>query len=506
MKPLWAITILCVVVYSLTTYGGIRAPDAEVVFRVSENLADGKGFGVSSDLENWRGFGVAIGKDSILYSVYPPGESVVMAPFIIAARWINQSGWYEDVNLPLSHYVKDGLRKTIYGQNEAEKTPHASRFVVSLFNILFTTLGVLVFYRILLLMTQSEVASLAVALLYAFGTIIWNYSGTFFSEPLTLFWILSSFYYLMKCDPDLCEVPSESKPIHFVLSGILLGLALVTHTNSVILVPFFFFYARYLSKSRFEMVFFLSGVCAFVLLLGYFNWFRFGSFMESGRGLSQYNPVDFVTPLSSQFWKNVFSLLLGYGKGLLWFCPAVLLGIFSWQYLKQRHRLMSRLFATMSLSVVLLVAAYSYWHAGFCLGPRYLLMIIPFLLVPLALWLKEAVTRNKRPSLLLVAVSASMAMIQQLYFCVGELFSFYHIQKWSYLNKGVDIFVNDRIYIDWRFSPVHQLLDYLRGPFVFRTMEISNYALWLLLSTVILILVGFTLFLFYPQKTKRPVQ
>jgi hypothetical protein len=90
----------------------------EVVFRVGENLASGNGFGVSSDLENWKGFGVAYGKDSVLYSVYPPGESVALVPFILTARWINQTGWYENISLPLSHYVNDGFRKAFYRKSE----------------------------------------------------------------------------------------------------------------------------------------------------------------------------------------------------------------------------------------------------------------------------------------------------------------------------------------------------------------------------------------------------
>ena len=504
-RPGLILFLFCISFYTMIQYGGIRAPDAEVVFRVAENLSNGKGFGVSADLENWKGFGVAYGKDSVLYSVYPPGESVALVPFILTARWINQSAWYENVNVPLSHYVNDGLRKTLYGQIESNKAPHALRFLCSFFNVLCGSIGVLLFYIILLRMTRSEFASFAVSVLYAFGTILWSYAGTFFSEPLTLVWILASFYFLIKSDRRFLEKPITVNSTYFLLAGTMLGLALVTHTNSVMLLPFFFWYCVQLSGKNWSgVLLFAAGIIIFAFLLGGYNWMRFDSMMETGRGLSQHNPVDFASPLSGLYWKNLFALLFGYGKGLLWFCPAVLLGIATWGTLQKNHRTLSIFLSTMILGVILMVPAYAYWHAGFCLGPRYLMMIIPFLLIPLAFWIKETMERDRIGlKLIAVACAASLAVIQQLYFCIGELFSYYHIMKWSYLNKGVDIFINDRIYIDWLFSPIHQLLEFFRGPFLFRSLSVSNQILWTGLSFLILLILAAAIAYLFPKTTNK---
>lgn len=504
-KPPFVLTMLCLCLYTLTPYGGVRAPDAEIVFRVGENLADGNGFGVTTELEAWKGFGVARGKDSILYSVYPPGESVALVPFILAARWINTSGWYENKPLPLSHYVNDGFRKMFYRTPEPQLEPHALRFLCSLFNILAATLGVLIFYGILFVLTQSETAALFVSLLYAFGTLIWSYAGTFFSEPLLIVCVLGSFYLLVTSDGHFI---GKTKPIptsRFVLSGVMLGLALFTHTNSAMLAPFFAFYAWQLSTgNRSRFVLWLAGYSIFALLLGYFNWFRFGNFLETGRGLSEYNPVDWALPISTLFWKDLFGLLIGTGKGLFLFCPAVLLGFLTWKTFHRKHRSFSLMLLAMIGFVVLVAASYQYWHGGFCMGPRYLLMVIPFMLIPSAFWIKEKIEfRLGKTEMLLFVAMFSFAVIQQLYFCVGEIFSFYHIMKWTYISKGVDIFINDRVYLDWKLSPLHQLLDFERGPFLLHSLTASNQAVWLSLSAVIPFALIRTMFYYLKKQTSR---
>ena len=509
-RPRFILTFLCLFWYTVTQYGGIRAPDAEVVFRVAENLTAGKGFGVSSDLENWKGFGVAFGKDSVLYAVYPPGESLVLVPFILAARWANKTHWYENLSIPLSHYVNDGFRKMYYQKAEPQIEPHALRFLCTLMNILAGTLGALIFYSILLVMTRSQMASLFVSLLYAFGTMIWSYTATFFSEALTVAYILSSFYFLVSSDSAFSENKNPVTPMRFFFSGMALGLALVTHTNSALVAPFFTFYAwRICSKNRKLILFWVAGYVVFAVLLGWFNWLRFGNVFETGRGLSVNNPVDWVSLTSVKYWRNAYGILAGYGKGLILFCPAVIFGFLTWNTFHRKYRFLSRWFSLLIVFVIMFVASYEYWHAGFSLGPRYLIMTIPFMLIPSAFWVKEKIENKRgRTEFALFCGVLGLAVIQQLFFCVGELFSFYHIMKWSYLNKGVDIFLNDRIYLDWKLSPLHQLLSFKRGPFILQSIPLSNGILWLAMSVLALTLLFLIVNFFYrstplPKKTSR---
>ena len=61
--PISSVLIFCIgaFLYALMNYGGIRAPDSEIVFRVGESLESNLTFEVANDLESWKGFGVASG-------------------------------------------------------------------------------------------------------------------------------------------------------------------------------------------------------------------------------------------------------------------------------------------------------------------------------------------------------------------------------------------------------------------------------------------------------------
>ena len=139
MKPTFALFLICFGIYAITNYGGVRAPDSEVVFRVAESLADNQTF-TPRDLERWPGFGVSPGIDGRLYSVYPPMESFVLVPVIKLAQWINKSGWYEHVPVPLSLYPGNGLKSFIGKATETHWEPHALRYIASWFDVLVSVL------------------------------------------------------------------------------------------------------------------------------------------------------------------------------------------------------------------------------------------------------------------------------------------------------------------------------------------------------------------------------
>ena len=485
MKPTFALFLICFGIYAITNYGGVRAPDSEVVFRVAESLADNQTF-TPRDLERWPGFGVSPGIDGRLYSVYPPMESFVLVPVIKLAQWINKSGWYEHVPVPLSLYPGNGLKSFIGKATETHWEPHALRYIASWFDVLVSVLGVMVLYAILLRMTGSRNASFVTALIYACGTMAWSYAGSFFSEPLALLFVLMSFQALVAQDADFSEPRS---PLLSLLAGISLGLACSTHLTAVLFFPFFAAYAFLIWRIRspaagtLRAVFLFAAGCAIVLLLlGYFNYIRFGNFFEFGRSMSTSNKVSFFYPFSRQFWHNLFGVLAGCGKGLLFFCPAVIVAGCMWRPFHKKHPALSFILIALLAGRIMFVACYEDWHAGYCLGPRYLLMAIPFWIIPAAFWIQEKMDKQNWGALAASLGLLTACIVQQAYFALGEIFSFYHILKFTYRRDGVGLlFVNDRIYLnDWTFTPLLHLHQYKRGPFLLQSIGLSNFNLWLI--------------------------
>ena len=493
-RAAYPLLLLCFTyaVYVLTNYGGIRSPDSEVVFRVAEAMVDNHDVVVRRDLEASPQWDVAQGKDGRLYSVYPPLESMIQAAFLPLARTL-AAGLHE---APVSHYVGMDLRQMLRNRRVADIRPHAVRYVMSFFDVLISTLGVLVLYFILLRLTKSHLTSWFVSLLYAFGTIAWSYAGSFFSEPTAILFVLCSYYLLMR--------PAGARGVmNCLLSGLLLGLAVSSHPTAILFAPFFLLQAMHFdngpvprSQRAWSAGAWTIGLLIVLPALGWYNHARFGDWLESGRSLSKYNKTVLV--LSGEFWRNLEGVLIGAGKGVLVFCPLLIMSALVWRRFHKAHPWTLTLLIGMVAVRILFNAAYHDWNAGFCLGPRYQLMVMPFALIPLAWWLKEQWDRRSWKSWAVVSAAACAAIMEQWYFVTGEIFSFYHLIRFYYSQRRIDVFTGDRLYLDWSFSPFGQLLTYHRGPFLLKDVPLSNTGLWMAGCLVWVLLT--TAWVFYVRK------
>jgi hypothetical protein len=479
---LFLVTLL---LFVLTNYGGIRSPDSEIVFRVGESIASLRGFDV--DQIAVEGHGVAEGKDGKLYSLYGPLESLVLAPLIALAREINQSGWQEAEgrDLPLSFYSGDGMHAFLTHGRPSDPDPHAIRYIASHLNPIIGATCVLLFFLILQVMVRPA-AALSVTTLYAVGTLVWHYSGTFFSEQLAALLLLLAFHLLVGRDPRFGGHRGNLTAIPLFGSGLVLALAFATHITTLFFAPFYACYAFWLCretegpsfKAGWLSACFALGFGVILLLWGHFNNIRFGSFFETGRTLSVEQAVEYGFGGIIPPWQGLSGLLISSGKGLLFFCPAVLWGIASWAKLHRRHAALSLILAAAIVSRLLIIGTFAFWHGGFCLGPRYLVMSIPFLLLPSAFWVEERLERGELRRFLAFVCFAIACAVQQLYFVLGELFSFYHMIKWRLSEAGLDVFANDQLYLDWKLTPLFRLHEAPRAPFLLRGIELSNLALW----------------------------
>ncbi len=505
-RALWILLGLCLALYALTHPGGVRSADGEVIYRTAAALASNLEFGVEQRLEDWPEFGFAEGEDGKLYTFYGPGQSVVCAPMIWLARALDGSGWYraEGRAIPLSHYVDNGIRRTINGKPPQDLEPHAERFIVSFLYLPVTVLGVALLWLLLRRLGIPSMAALVACFLYAFGTMAWPYANTFFKEPLALDLILGALLLLLGKASKHPGRASSWLP-GLVLSGLLMGMAVATHEMSALFVPFFVAFC-FLSHGRgfrawkkaVKPTLALAGGGVVILgLLLWHNQARFGGPLETGRAAVTINP--FSPPWTALYWTGLFGLLLGAGKGLLIYSPLAVAGVIFWRRFAAEYRLLAGVLAATIVVRFLVVAAYGAWHGGFCLGPRYLLMVVPLLLIPLAFALRDWLDRRDHRSLRAMAVAGFLCVSQQVYFCVGEVFTYFQLIKAHNIVQGLDVMTDNTIYLNWSISPVLNLLRYRRGPWVFSDVSASNWMLWLGLSA----LMGAVMYLGYVWMMSR---
>jgi hypothetical protein len=111
-------------------------------------------------------------------------------------------------------------------------------------------------------------------------------------------------------------------------------------------------------------------------LLGLTQAMRFGSPWETGR----YDHYGyFVDPLP-----GLVGQLVGPGRSLLLYSPALLLALLGWRRVLPRHRAAAWMVIALFVVRWVFVSARSDWWGGWGIGPRYLVPLIPLLLLPLA--------------------------------------------------------------------------------------------------------------------------
>ena len=159
-----------------------------------------------------------------------------------------------------------------------------------------------------------------------------------------------------------------------IRAGAMLGPAAATHLSTLLFLPFWLVIASRAQTRRACAAAggcFLVGAFAVLALLAFYNYARFGSILETGR---TFRTAEFGYGAFQVPWRGAWGLVGSPGKGLLLFCPVVLLGLAGWRRFAARSR--SARFLAFMLGAALLgrylfIAARSDWHGGFCLGPRH---------------------------------------------------------------------------------------------------------------------------------------
>jgi Dolichyl-phosphate-mannose-protein mannosyltransferase len=253
---------------------------------------------------------------------------------------------------------------------------HTLASVLSLLNPLVSASTAIVVYELCQTVGCSPVAALLTAIAYAFATFAWVYAGVDGTEPLQALCLAVSLLLLIR-------YRSERHARLLSGSSVALACAIVTKPANAVLVPALGLYALSAVRARRlswretvpVLMRFAVPLALCVLFLSWLNWFRFGSVLETG-----YEPHAFM----NRFLGGIYGLVFSFNKGILFYAPPLVLAPVGLWIMRRSQRGEAMLIALASVTYICLFAKFYNWGGGWSWGPRYLMPIVPLLMMPVA--------------------------------------------------------------------------------------------------------------------------
>ncbi len=371
MKP-WLFFCILLVGLIFSAGGHIVGGDEETMFRVTQSLLTRGALDITQE-EFWLPTSdvpeflprqpvrnsalivttsAVVGREGRFYSKYGLGQSLLAIPLYLFGR-------------------------TVSG-------PAGARFAVSLLNAfvlagcgwLMVELGQALGYR--------RATAMWLALAFALTTLAWPYVKTFYSQPAVTFCLLLMVYAALRWE----QSPQARWPWLLGAAGFAL---LLFRLGEAIVFPVLLIYLFLASRrvQRWDWLLPLAvGILAALLITGMYNQARFGSWTNTG-----YYEAGWNNP----FWHGLYGLLFSPGKGVLLYAPLLVVGAAGGLALAQKRLAAAGLFLGLWLTYLVFYAKYDFWTGGFNWGPRFLLPVVPFGLLPVGTILEDG--RGRLPVL-----------------------------------------------------------------------------------------------------------
>jgi hypothetical protein len=354
--------LLSVAIYIFTASGHLSGQDQEYYFRMAQAVTTDHSFAIESPFPTADDV-TAQGGVRKVYAQYPPGLPLVLTPLIVLGRALD---------------APVGLLQSRYNWLANGPIDLSERFVASYANVPITAATVALLALLILRLGYSASAATFVGLVYGFATFAWGQSRAVFPDPLLALLLLFAVHLLLRCDRRSA-----------LAGGVAVAFAILVKQTAAAAIPGLLLLPDVRGKPLWRTpvlaALVLAPLAAAGLLYLIYDLVRFSG------GLAR--AVDLLVPAGlviSNPSIGIFGLTLSPGKGVLWFALPVVAAIGAYPRFYSRRPVEAVAFAVL---VVLWLLAYAFlgsgivsWDGGWSWGPRYLLPVLPFALVPLAEW------------------------------------------------------------------------------------------------------------------------
>jgi hypothetical protein len=354
---------LVLAVYVLTYVGAFKSNDERAMFSGTDSFVKRGDFTINQLYWDYTNVGMVNTRGDMVPN-YEPAQMVLAIPFYLWGRLLGAS---------------------VQG--------------VMFYGAVSMALAAAVLYLSLLELGCSRRSGVLGALVFAFATAAWPYSRTFFREPPTALFYLAAVYGLLRYRP-----PGRRRLGWLALTGAAFGLAYTTKQISIVIVPslllLLFAYERHrppapgssLARERIRAALALLLPLALLLALqAVYNRQVLAGVQAFARDIIVYTTDPQLSQsVPIRMLRALLGLTISPYKGLFWYSPVVLLGLVGLVPMLRRRPWECVAFALIVGGYLLGYSRYNYWSGGVAWGSRYMLPVIPFLVllaVPVWQWL-----------------------------------------------------------------------------------------------------------------------
>jgi hypothetical protein len=340
-------------VYMLTAPGHLGTVDMRAELAVAQSMVSNADFTVSEDLPFVTVPYVAA-HNGDHYSDHEIGQSLLLLPAALVGRI---AGCTNSSSCPAT------------AQHDAE-------FAASFLDAIAAAAAVMLMFLLASDLGAAIGPSLVLALLFGFTTIEWAYAHDAFDVgPTTTALLLVLFAVHRGVRRDSMR--------WLLIGGVAAGAAVALRLPSLVCLPVV---AAYVVASTWRQGFtsslrrvaaFGAPVVAALLLVGWYNWVRFGDPLQAGYSLAS-DYYGFGSPLS-----GITGELFSPGRSVFLYSPILIAALAGLPLLWRRYRAMTVTIVAIVVVNLVFYGAYLAWWGGWDWGPRYLVPMTPFLILPL---------------------------------------------------------------------------------------------------------------------------
>jgi hypothetical protein len=302
----------------------------------------------------WLDNRTAVGRGGHLYAYYAPGQEVLTVPLYILGQVLFQA-----MNI---HYDLGTLNVV---------TLYATRSL----DLILGAILAAVFYLMAVSIGFRRNSAVVLTLVFGLATATWPDAQSALEQTQVdlalLLAVLAEWTFVNR---------GMSNRWWLILSGASLGFGVLTRYDfAIYLVPAVLFPValRFACRRRgavLDMLAFAAGIVPGFLLIGLWNWLRFGNVLTTGLHERTFGEPPLL---------GLASILVSPGKGLVWYVPILFLLPWAVPAFVRRVPALSLLFFALFLFPLMFYSTIFYWHGDPAWGPRYIYVAIPYLVLPL---------------------------------------------------------------------------------------------------------------------------